>query len=307
MSKENSDTINMSTSEKKCFIITPIGEENSPTRRHIDGIIDACIEPVLRQKKYSMDVSHRISTPGSINNQILTAIYSYDLAIANLTKFNPNVMYELAFRHSVNKPVIMIMEKNSQRLPFDISGERTIFYINDSQGTIKLKEDLINVIDSIEKDKSGSVDNPIYNAIKDIQENSNVLESIEKEVDKSKPQQTDTLKFILNKITNIENTLNNNSNSSIIKNKSELQSTIIDLNMNNIKNNIMPIAREMFLNELESLGYITIIQYSQEKSRFKVQVQYFCSDGQFRRQIDDILERISNRLTIDLDAKVYQK
>jgi len=33
--------------KKKCFIVTPIGGENEPIRRHIDGIIDAAIIPAL--------------------------------------------------------------------------------------------------------------------------------------------------------------------------------------------------------------------------------------------------------------------
>ena len=35
--------------KKTCFIITPIGKENSDIRRKMDGIIDAAIDPVLEE------------------------------------------------------------------------------------------------------------------------------------------------------------------------------------------------------------------------------------------------------------------
>ena len=31
----------------KCFIITPIGDDTDPIRRHIEGIIDAALRPAL--------------------------------------------------------------------------------------------------------------------------------------------------------------------------------------------------------------------------------------------------------------------
>ena len=46
----------------KCFIITPIGDDTDPIRRHIEGIIDAALRPAL-EDKYDLVVAHRISEP----------------------------------------------------------------------------------------------------------------------------------------------------------------------------------------------------------------------------------------------------
>ena len=81
----------------KCFVVTPIGNETDSIRRHIDGIIEAAIRPALRE--YEVIVAHKITEPGTITKQVLKEIYEDDLVIANLTNNNPNVMYELAFRH----------------------------------------------------------------------------------------------------------------------------------------------------------------------------------------------------------------
>lgn len=82
---------------KKCFIITPIGSENSETRRATDGIIKAVIRPVLKEHKFEAKASHEMSSPGSITNQVLHHILTDKMVIANLTGLNPNVMYELAY------------------------------------------------------------------------------------------------------------------------------------------------------------------------------------------------------------------
>lgn len=185
--------------EKTCFIITPIGDENTTIRRHIDGMIDGVIFPILERKGYKMEVAHRITTPGSINKQVISKIYSADLVIANLTELNPNVMYELAFRHATKKPVIMIMERGEKRLPFDVNSERTIFYENDFQGAIDLKERILNTIDTIEQSYS-DIDNPIYTALESISEKETVLRMVDENTSENK----DALKYIINKLDTLD-------------------------------------------------------------------------------------------------------
>lgn len=150
--------------ERKCFIITPIGNSNDAIFRHINGVIQSVIRPVLADYGYSdISAAHEISEPGSINNQLVNRIINDDLVIANLTDKNPNVMYELCLRHAVAKPVIHICEEGTS-LPFDIKGERTIFYTNDMYGVNELKRELINAMNSIDYEKEYK-DNPIYTAV----------------------------------------------------------------------------------------------------------------------------------------------
>lgn len=181
---------------KKCFVITPIGDENSEIRRQIDGVIDECIIPILDE--FEVCVSHRIYKTGSINSQIISHIYDDDLVIANLTNLNPNVMYELAFRHSIQKPVIVIKNKNDGcTLPFDILEDRTIFYTNDITGTGELKENLKKFLKGI--DFSAVMDNPISRAIKDLK----VRESFEKN-DASDEVQQGEMSYIIRRLNVIE-------------------------------------------------------------------------------------------------------
>lgn len=184
--------------KERCFIITPIGNKNEEIRRHINGIIDAVIKPLLKND-YDVIVSHEISDLGSINKQIIREIYNDKLVIANLTAVNPNVMYELAFRHTIGKPVLIIAEEGT-KLPFDISVERTIFYNNDALGTIELAESLKKFISAIDFDEISS---PIHDTISDINKELKLVDSNKGEDGKS----INNLEYILKRLDSIESSV----------------------------------------------------------------------------------------------------
>ncbi|MGE7623588.1 hypothetical protein ACQKMD_11135 [Viridibacillus sp. NPDC096237] len=206
----------MSNDQKKVFIVTPIGGNSTETRRSAEGVIDAVIIPVLIDLGFDVEninVAHRINTAGSINKQLITRIIEDDLVIANLTKLNPNVMYELAIRHAIRKPVIQICEEGTV-LPFDIIDERTIFYKNDMFGVTELKKGLENYVEEALSDECP--DNPIYRAI----ESQMILQS-------SSSQDVDMNKYLIERLDSIEKTLSRDANShSVPKDLKVLTNTI---------------------------------------------------------------------------------
>jgi hypothetical protein len=112
---------------KRCFVISPIGDEGSGVREHADDVFRFIIEPAV--KKFGIEAvrSDHLHETGEITEQMFREIIQSDLCVAVLTFLNPNVFYELAVAQAAARPVILLVEKG-QKLPFDIQDFRTVNY-----------------------------------------------------------------------------------------------------------------------------------------------------------------------------------
>jgi hypothetical protein len=132
--------------KKECFVISPIGEEGSLTRKRSDQILKHIITPAVTECGFEPLRADQISEPGLITGQIIDHIFDAPLVIADLTGRNPNVFYELAIRHVIRKPFIQLIQKDEE-LPFDIKDFRTIFV--DHQDLDSVEDARINMISHI--------------------------------------------------------------------------------------------------------------------------------------------------------------
>jgi len=57
---------------KTCFVISPIGDEGTPTRKQADQLLHHIVEPAARECGYEEVVrADKISSPGMITAQII--------------------------------------------------------------------------------------------------------------------------------------------------------------------------------------------------------------------------------------------
>jgi hypothetical protein len=86
-------------------------------------------------------------TNKAIVQDIWKAICEARVILADLTRLNPNVMYELGMAHTVGKETILIYQKSQQiAFPFDLAHIRRIEYVNNAPGGQKLKHELIETL-----------------------------------------------------------------------------------------------------------------------------------------------------------------
>jgi len=110
------------------------------------------IKEVCNQENIDVLRIDEESGPGLIIQDITRAINESKIVIADISPVNANVFYEVGFAHALNKPTILIAEKDT-KLPFDVSSFRTLFYENSIGGKGKLEEGLKRHIEAILQQK----------------------------------------------------------------------------------------------------------------------------------------------------------
>jgi hypothetical protein len=78
---------------------------------------------------------------GEISAEIKRRIEQYDGLIALLNGANPNVFLEIGYAWAKEKPTLLLA-KEGQELPFDVRGQRCIYYKNIADLRTKLKSEL---------------------------------------------------------------------------------------------------------------------------------------------------------------------
>jgi hypothetical protein len=80
--------------------------------------------------------------PGLIISDIERQIDEAKFVIAEITPANPNVYYEVGYARGKRKPTLLLADKSIDKLPFEVSPFRTLFYENSISGKSKMEEGL---------------------------------------------------------------------------------------------------------------------------------------------------------------------
>lgn len=137
-----------------CFVVCPIGEDNSNTRNRSDKLLKHIIEPVCDKNNLEVIRVDTLNSSDSITNTIVEYLNTADLVIADLSDHNPNAFYEIGYRSALKKPIIHLKNKETS-IPFDISSIRTFDYdLTDLDAVTELKQRLNQTIATFNFDSS---------------------------------------------------------------------------------------------------------------------------------------------------------
>ncbi|RUU55385.1 hypothetical protein [Mesorhizobium sp. M2C.T.Ca.TU.002.02.1.1] len=147
---------------KLCFVVGPIGGNDSDDRVHADWLLEEIIKPVFDEHfpEFKVERADKISNPGRIDEQIITALLSAELVIADLTTLNPNAFYEIGIRHAIQKPTIH-MHLEGQKIPFDISSFRSIEFSRKWPKDLKAARETLTEFARTATADDYVVDNPV--------------------------------------------------------------------------------------------------------------------------------------------------
>lgn len=144
--------------DQECFLVAPIGASGSPERDRSDGVLEFIVAPAAQKVGLIAIRGDQIAKPGLINRQVIEHVLGAKAAVVDLTNANPNVYYEMAVRHTVRLPTVLIAQ-DGEKLPFDIAQMRTIFFDYTSLRSAAACRDQIT--EHLTQALDGEVDSPI--------------------------------------------------------------------------------------------------------------------------------------------------
>jgi hypothetical protein len=108
------------------------------------------IRPTCEAFDYEVIRADDIYKTGLIIEDITKSIREASVVIADITLDNPNVFYEVGYAHASKKTTILLSDRRRDKLPFDVSGFRTLFYDNTIGGKGAVEANLKKHLESLE-------------------------------------------------------------------------------------------------------------------------------------------------------------
>ncbi len=127
--------IEIKTQVPECFVVMQFTDE-------YNSLYAEVIRPTCEEFGYRVTRADDFYTSGLIIDDITRSIRECTIVIADVTPNNPNVFYEVGFAHGIKKPTILLSDRKREKLPFDLSGFRTLFYDNTIGGKRAVEERL---------------------------------------------------------------------------------------------------------------------------------------------------------------------
>lgn len=136
--------IHVESIQPKLFVVMQFTED-------FNNLYKDVIVPVSEKAGYEVIRADEYFSSTPILNDIIRSIKEASVIVADITPDNPNVFYEIGYAHAIQKPTILICDKKRDKLPFDVSSFRTLFYENSISGKSKIELSLKKYLDNIQQ------------------------------------------------------------------------------------------------------------------------------------------------------------
>lgn len=117
---QKNNTVNISDDTPICFTIMPFGGWH-------DNYYSEVFKPAIEDAAMKSFRADDIFRPGTIVKDIWDHTKMAEIILADLSKKNANVMYELGLAHAISKPAILVTE-SVEDIPFDLRAIRVIVF-----------------------------------------------------------------------------------------------------------------------------------------------------------------------------------
>jgi len=110
--------------EKKCFIIMPITTPDFMLGKYRDGkehfkhVLECLFVPGVQKAGYQV-ISPIAKGSDLIHAGIVHNLETADIVLCDMSCLNPNVFFEFGIRTSLNKPVSVVKDELTDKVPFD--------------------------------------------------------------------------------------------------------------------------------------------------------------------------------------------
>jgi len=121
-----------------------------PFAKEFDSVYRDAIVPALHQADCTYTRADEVVQFGIISTQIFTHLAKARFCIADISRKNPNVMYELGIAHTLKKDTVILTCDSFNDTPFDVSHYRIFRYrLNLEYELQLLSADILNAVNAI--------------------------------------------------------------------------------------------------------------------------------------------------------------
>jgi hypothetical protein len=110
--------------EKSCFIIMPITvpeawlDKYRDGKEHFNHVLDCLFVPSVKRAGFK-PIPPKATGSDLIHAGIIENLETSDIVLCDMSCLNPNVFFEFGIRTSLNKPVCVVRDELTPKVPFD--------------------------------------------------------------------------------------------------------------------------------------------------------------------------------------------